>query len=146
MNHLLLKAALNTFFIILPLLAAGIACADDYLSPDSIEGATTIDAESLIELAGELDDLVIIDSRIHSDRRQGYIPGSASLPDTETDCSSLFRVIYRKNTPSVFYCNGPRCNRSDHAIKIAVECGYSNLYWFRGGFEEWMHKQYLIHK
>ncbi len=120
--------------------------ADDYLSPDTIEGSTKIDAEQLIKLAVEYDDLVIIDSRIRSDRRQGYITGSISLPDTKTDCSSLFKIINRKNTATVFYCNGPKCRRSDRAIVIARECGYTNIYWFRGGFEEWINKNYLIEK
>ena len=122
-----------------------ISSADDYLSPETIDGSTKIDAESLIELAHENNDLVIIDSRIRSDRRQGYIAGSISLPDTDTDCTSLLPLM-KKNTPVVFYCNGPKCRRSDRAVAIAKGCGYTNLYWFRGGFEEWKDKHYLISK
>lgn len=123
-----------------------ISIAGNYLSPDEIEGNTKIDAESLIQLARDHDDLVIIDSRIRSDRRQGFITGSISLPDTETDCVSLLPLIDDKSTPTVFYCNGPKCRRSDRAVIIAHECGYTDLYWFRGGFEEWQNKQYLISK
>ncbi len=120
--------------------------ADDYVSPDKIEGSIKINAESLIQLARDHDDLVIVDSRIKSDRRQGYITGSISLPDTETDCFTLFQIINKKNTATVFYCNGPKCRRSDRAVTIASECGYTNVYWFRGGFEEWKNKNYLISK
>jgi len=120
--------------------------ADDYISPESINGSTKINSESLIQLANENEELVIIDSRIHSDRRQGYIAGSISLPDTETDCVSLLPIIPSKNSAIVFYCNGPKCRRSDRAVGIAKQCGYSNIYWFRGGFEEWKAKQYLISK
>ena len=122
------------------------ALAEDYLSPDNIEGSTTINAEMLIQLARDHADLVIIDSRIKSDRRQGFIAGSISLSDTKTDCVSLLPLIGSKNTPTVFYCNGPKCRRSDIAVGIAKECGYNNIYWFRGGFEEWNKKQYLISK
>jgi rhodanese-related sulfurtransferase len=122
-----------------------VSFADDYLSPETIAGSTKIDAESLISLAREHDDLVIIDSRIQSDRRQGYISGSVSLPDTETDCTSLLPLL-GKSTPVVFYCNGPKCRRSDRAVDIAKGCGYTKLYWFRGGFEEWKEKHYLISK
>jgi rhodanese-related sulfurtransferase len=118
--------------------------AEDYISPESIIGSTQIDAESLIELSREKEDLVIIDSRIKSDRNQGHITGSISLPDTETDCASLLTKIDRKSTPTVFYCNGPKCRRSDRAVVIARDCGYENIYWFRGGFEEWNNKNYLI--
>ena len=122
-----------------------ISFADEYLSPETIDGSTKVDAESLIELAREHEDLVIIDSRIRADRRQGYIAGSISLPDTDTDCTSLLPLM-KKNTPVVFYCNGPKCRRSDRAVAIAKDCGYTNLYWFRGGFEEWKDKHYLISK
>jgi rhodanese-related sulfurtransferase len=122
------------------------ATADNYISPETIPGATRIDAEELIGLAQKIDDLVIIDSRISSDRHQGFISDSISLPDTETDCPSLLPLIDRKDSPVVFYCNGPRCRRSDRAVVIAHECGYTNIYWFRGGFEEWKNKQYLINK
>lgn len=116
-----------------------------YVSPESIEGSTTIDAEELIGLANEEYNLVIIDSRIRSDRRQGYISGSISLPDNETTCTSL-NTLSGKYIPTVFYCNGPKCRRSDTAVSIALECGYENLFWFRGGFEEWKEKHYLISK
>ncbi len=146
MKLLSLKFLLKTAFLLFFLFTCRISFADDYISPAEIKGSTKIDAESLIKLAAEHENLVIIDSRIKSDRRQGYIAGSISLPDTKTDCFSLFQMINRKNTATVFYCNGPKCRRSDRAIAIASECGYTNLYWFRGGFEEWKNKNYLISK
>jgi rhodanese-related sulfurtransferase len=146
MNLLPLKFSLKTVFLLFFLFTGKISFAETYISPDEIKGSTKIDAESLIKLAAKQQNLVIIDSRIKSDRRQGYIAGSVSLPDTETDCFSLFQIINRKNTATVFYCNGPKCRRSDRAIAIASECGYTNLYWFRGGFEEWKNKNYLISK
>jgi len=142
MFHHSLKASLLLFYLLLPWLAV----ADDYLSPDTIEGTTKIDAETLIQLAQENEDLIIIDSRISSDRHQGFISGSVSLPDTDTNCASLLMLIHSKDSAVVFYCNGPRCRRSDRAIAIARDCGYSNLYWLRGGFEEWRNKHYLISK
>jgi len=141
----MIKNQLKVAILLTSLLFNNTSFAEDYNSPDSIEGAKNIDAESLIELAREKDNLVIIDSRIKSDRRQGYIAGSISLPDTETNCTSLLPLI-DKSTPAVFYCNGPKCRRSDKAVVIARECGYTNIFWFRGGFEEWKSKEYLISK
>lgn len=111
-------------------------------SPESIEGTIKVDAEAFIELVDKIPNLIIIDSRIPGDRKQGYIEGSLSLPDVETTCKSLSKVISKKNAPSLFYCNGVKCGRSAEAIKIALSCGYSNIYWFRGGFEEWLAKGY----
>jgi rhodanese-related sulfurtransferase len=133
------------------LLFAGFLYAADsggasYFSPDTIDGARNIDAEGLIELADQNESPIIIDSRISSDRKLGYIPGSVSLPDTDTSCETLARTVPAKSTPVVFYCNGPRCRRSDNAVVIAASCGYSNIYWFRGGIEAWRKGSYPVEK
>jgi len=111
-------------------------------SPESIDGTTKVTAEEFIDLVGEISDLVIIDSRIPGDRKQGFVEGSLSLPDVDTTCESLAKVIRKKDAPSLFYCNGIKCGRSAKAIKIALGCHYTNIYWFRGGFEEWLDKGY----
>lgn len=111
-------------------------------SPESIEGTVKVSAEEFIDLVDKIPKLVIIDSRIPGDRKQGFVEGSLSLPDVDTTCDSLAKVISKKNAPSLFYCNGVKCGRSAKAIKIALSCGYTNIYWFRGGFEEWLEKGY----
>lgn len=110
--------------------------------PQSISGVTKLDAEGVIEQAERLPDLIIVDSRQRMDRRQGYIQGSVSLPDVETTCASLRALLPTAATPALFYCNGIHCGRSVIALEIAKGCGYTQLYWFRGGFEEWKLKGY----
>jgi rhodanese-related sulfurtransferase len=127
------------------MLAAGtVPAAEDYVSPESIEGARIIDAERLIELATSLDGLVIIDSRIVEDRGEGYIEGSRHLVDRDTNCETLAEMLPAKNTPVVFYCNGINCDRSDKAVVVALGCGYTAIHWFRGGIEEWREKNYPL--
>jgi rhodanese-related sulfurtransferase len=118
--------------------------ASGYVSPDKIAGATTIDAEQLIELVVKYPDAVVIDSRVAVDRNDGYIEGSVHLVDTHLYCASLARLIPSPTTPVVFYCNGARCDRGAHAVGIAVACGYRQVYWFRGGIEEWRIKEYPL--
>ncbi len=127
-------------------LASTVTASKSYTSPESIEGAQKIDAEKLIRLVNQDKARIIIDSRISSDRKLGYIPGSISLPDTETSCESLAGLIPQKSDPVVFYCNGPKCRRSDNAVVIAADCGYTNIYWFRGGIEAWRENNYPIKK
>lgn len=126
--------------LVLSLLSSSVSGMTD--SPVQIEGATRISAEQLITLAAERPGLVLIDSRVTANRKHGYIEGSLSLPDTDTTCSSLKEFIATKSTPVAFYCNGVKCGRSAKAVKIALNCGYRNLYWFRGGFEEWKQKNF----
>ena len=108
--------------------------------PSSIPGTTRVNAEEVIAVVNKYPKSFMIDSRISGDRKKGYIESSISLPDTKTDCQSLSKVLPKKDAVAIFYCNGVKCGRSVTAIKIALKCGYKNLYWFRGGFEEWLEK------
>jgi rhodanese-related sulfurtransferase len=120
------------------------ARASEYISPATIDGAVTIDAEQLIELVSTRADMVLIDSRIHEDHVDGYIEGSQHLVDRETNCETLGRLLSDKETPVIFYCNGVKCDRSDKAAVIAIGCGYREVYWFRGGIEEWRAGKYPL--
>ncbi len=110
--------------------------------PESIHGTIKVNAEEFIELVENIPELIIIDTRIRGDRAQGFIEGSINLPNISTTCESLSNIISKKETASLFYCNGIKCARSSKAIKIALDCGYTNIYWFRGGFGEWLDKGY----
>ncbi len=114
--------------------------------PDSIEGTTLITAEKLIELADEFDNLVIVDARIDKDRTGGFIEGAISLPDIITTPEALAKIIPTKTTPVIFYCNGVKCGRSVKSSKMAVENGYTQVYWFKGGWEEWVNKGMPVSK
>jgi len=110
------------------------------LTPESIAGTTKVTAEDVIDLVGKFDDLVIIDARTKKDNSAGWIEGAISLPDTETTPQSLTQHVPSKSTPVVFYCNGIKCGRSVKSCKLTVAEGYTNVYWFRGGWGEWTAK------
>lgn len=135
------KRVLYRLMFLFPLLVASVAAgeAEDTRPPS---GVTVVDAPGVAELAARIPSLVVVDSRITADRRQGYIEDSVSLPNTDTNCITLARVIPSRQHPALFYCNGVRCGRSLDAIKKARGCGYHRLYWFRGGFEEWIASGY----
>jgi len=129
-------------FILYSELAAATPPAVKVVIPDKIPGTTLVDAEGVIALAAKTPDLVIIDARIVGDRKHGFIEGSVSLPDLQTNCASLAKVIPKKSSPVLLYCNGVNCGRSVTSTNIALKCGYTRLYWFRGGYEEWTAKSY----
>jgi len=113
---------------------------------ETIDGTTKVSAEEVIEMLSSKPDMVIIDARKNSDREKGYIEGSIGLPDTDTTEQSLASHLPGKATPVIFYCNGVKCGRSVKSAKNAVDWGYTNIYWFRGGWEEWMDKGYPVTK
>ena len=134
MSHLMLVLTLTLFTYVEQSAAA----------PDAIPGATTVTAEELIDLVNRLEALVIIDSRTRGDYAKGHIEGAVNLPDTLTTAATLAANIPSKTHPVLFYCNGVRCGRSIKAVKIALAEGYKEVYWFRGGWEEWRAKGFPI--
>ncbi len=120
------------------------SAADGHTGPPEIAGAVTIDAEQVIAQVVDHPDTVLIDARIREDRADGYIEGSVNLVDTKTDCDSLAGLIGTRTTPLIFYCNGVGCDRSGRAVRIALACGYREVYWFRGGIEEWRDKEFPL--
>ena len=133
---------LGYFYLILILISLSLSVSADEkkAAPEAIQGTTKVSAEGVLNLAEKIPDLILIDARIAGDRKQGYIEGSISLPDIDTNCNTLAQIIPKKGSPVLFYCNGVKCGRSVISSRIAVGCGYKNIYWFRGGVEEWKAK------
>lgn len=117
-------------------LVAGVALAEEEV-PQFVSGTTRVSAEELISLVEKDSKLIIVDSRKASDFDKGFIEGAISLPNTDTNAASLAKIIPTKTTSILFYCNGVKCGRSGKAAEIAKAEGYTKLYWFRGGMEEW---------
>lgn len=53
----------------------------------------------------------------------------------QDDFSSLAKLD--KNKPTVFACNGAECWKSYKASRVALQQGFKEVYWFRGGLPEW---------
>ena len=116
-------------------------------APDNIPGTTKVTAEDIVKLVTSKSNLVIIDARKASDRSSsGWIEGSVGLPNTDTTPDSLAKHVPSKTTPVLFYCNGVKCGRSVESSKIAIQAGYKEIYWFRGGWEEWTTKGLPVSK
>ena len=110
-------------------------------APDAIAGTKRVSAEEVVELVTSKSDLVVIDARKSSDRDSaGWIEGSVALPNYDTNADSLAKHVPSKATPVLFFCNGVKCGRSVESSKLAVKLGYKEVYWFRGGWEEWTEK------
>lgn len=140
MKALSIKSVVSNLTLAFFVCFSAFAFASEMATPESIDGTTRVTAEDIFDLVDEHDSLVIIDARKPADREPGYIEGSVALPDFETTPETLAANIPSKATPVVFYCNGPKCGRSVKASQMAVGQGYSSVYWFRGGWQEWSEK------
>lgn len=113
-------------------------------APPSIPGAVTVTAEEVIKLILSNPEIVLIDSRKRTEYIKGHIEGAINLLNTGLSIDDLELAATDKTSAIVFYCNGPRCLRSSDSVKKAIAWGYSNIFWFRGGWKEWVDKKFPI--
>ena len=132
------NSLITTFFSIIIL--NGAAWAEKPLAPEKLPGTILVGAEETVELIVNTPNLLIIDSRKGVEHLKGHIQGSISLLDTEMTLEQLSKHAPDKSTPLLFYCNGERCLRSSRAAIKAQDWGYKLIYWFRGGWNEWLEK------
>lgn len=114
------------------------AWAED--APMAIDGATTVDADGVIELIQNNGDLVILDSRKPQDYAAGHIEGAVRLINTDTTPEALAEHIPSKDTAVLIYCNGVKCGRAADSVQRALDAGYGNVYYYALGMTEWNDK------
>ena len=116
--------------------AMGSSQAEAAAQPESLPGVRTLTIEQFINIASEDNRPVIIDSRIAADYERGAIEQAVNMTDTEMTAEKLLSIA-GKDEPIIFYCNGAECKRSAKACEKAVQWGWTNVMWFRGGISEW---------
>lgn len=142
------KRALRSLAVaLLALLPISVPAADlaiktgsDYIAPQTVPGATTVDTTKAHALWKER--AWFVDPRSNSDWQAGRIPGAVHVqydpgkPNQELTEASLAQQV-GKSEPVVFYCNGEGCDRSAWAAALANEWGWSDVYYYRDGFPAW---------
>jgi rhodanese-related sulfurtransferase len=119
-------------------LMIGVASARADGVPMDIQGAKTVNADAVIELIQKADNLVVLDNRHAADFDAGHIEGAVRLIDTDLTAESvLAQHVKSKAAPVLFYCNGLKCGRAAKAATKAVEWGYSKVYYYAAGMDEW---------
>jgi len=107
-------------------------------APMEIKGATTVDSKKVIELILNTPGMVVVDTRTKSDFESGHIEGAVNILDTEIASGNLLKAaVSSKATPVLFYCNGVRCGRAANATAQAIELGYSQVYYYALGINDW---------
>ena len=137
------RLAIVVFCLLLPFTTIAYA-SEKPTAPESIKGAVTITAEEVIKLILSNPDIVIIDSRKKTEYIKGHIEGAINLLNTGLSIEELSLIAPNKAGAIIFYCNGPRCLRSSDSVTKAIAWGYNNIFWFRGGWKEWVNKKFPI--
>lgn len=122
----------------LGLLAAPLATGAQAGAPMNISGATTVDANGVIELITGTPGLVILDNRREADYAAGHIEGAVRLIDTDiTGPEVLADHGVETDTPVLFYCNGLSCGRAANAAEMALEWGFTDVHYYALGMDDW---------
>lgn len=115
-------------------------------TPTTLPGARVIsaaEAKSLIEKG-----IPVYDVRVKEEYNSAHVPGAISVPyvegsakevgfDPADDQFALNRLPKDKNAAFMMYCDGTICWKSYKSAVTAIQAGWKNVYWFRGGFPEW---------
>lgn len=116
------------------------------LTPMTIPGARVIKAlelKGLLEINKEVIVIDVLDSKERMSIRDAYwMPGAGDgrffAPEKERFAKALDKLTNGdKNRPIVFLCVSSECWLSYNSSLHAVEAGYKDVIWFRGGTESW---------
>lgn len=105
------------------------------LSPETVNGAETIDVETAKKLW--LQGVLFIDTRHVAGWNSGRIPGAMHLDVNLAGFESELEKKVEKNQPIVTYCNAFKCHRAAEAAEKMIRMGYSKVYYYRTGFPSW---------
>ena len=81
-------------------------------------------------------------SRGSVDYGRGHIPGATNLFFHKV-WDNLLQIV-DLNEEIVFYCGGIECHLSANSSAQALILGYTNVYYFAGGFSAWKDAGYPV--
>ena len=115
-------------------------------TPASIPGGQVITTQGLVELAqGNRVPFVLFDTLGGPEALPSAIPAAwAAQPGSFTDQvqRQLVQTLQQqtagsKGMPLIFYCLSDQCWMSYNAALRAINAGYTNVLWYRGGITAW---------
>jgi rhodanese-related sulfurtransferase len=80
--------------------------------------------------------LTIIDARARVEYQEAHIPGAINIP-AEKIAAVLPRMVKDHRRELAFYCNGPKCTKSQKAARMAITLGYPNVLEYNEGMPGW---------
>ena len=123
-------------FFVFPLYVRGkLIGAGVYVSPETVPGATTIDATKAKALFDK--GVVFVDVRNDADWEAGRIPDAVHLELKKVFTEASLGDVVPKDQEVVIYCNDPKCPRSSTAAAAAVAWSFTKVYYYRLGFPDW---------
>jgi ABC-type phosphate/phosphonate transport system substrate-binding protein/rhodanese-related sulfurtransferase len=121
-----------------------------YFTPRVLDGVKIVSADEVAAMMKR--GVPLYDTRSEEDFREGHIQGAKWLPYGEKSAKEVgfeaakdrfeLQRIADRNAPVIFACNGAECWKSYKSCVLAVQAGFKDVYWFRGGYPEWVARGY----
>ncbi|NLO17136.1 MAG: rhodanese-like domain-containing protein [Arcobacter butzleri] len=83
---------------------------------------------------------LFLDARPYNLYQKGTIPAAMYMDYKEYDKLKKF-LPADKNITLIAFCNGLKCEHSDHLVKLLQKDGYKNVLNYKGGYPEWSEKE-----
>ena len=96
----------------------------------------TINKEKLKEWKAEKKDFVLINVLSRAEFEKRHIPGSINIPLSEIK-DRIEEKVSDKGKTIVVYCANYSCEASTTAAKKLEQIGYSSVFDYKGGIEDW---------
>jgi rhodanese-related sulfurtransferase len=97
----------------------------------------TVTADELLRKLESADRLVLVDALAPMVYTHSHLPGAINLPPADIDPARVARQIPDRATEIVVYCSSPQCDDSVATAKRLQELGYTNVWHYAGGKNEW---------
>jgi rhodanese-related sulfurtransferase len=78
----------------------------------------------------------LIDARTRVEYEENHIAGAISCPAGQAT-ALLPKLVKDKSRELIFYCNGPKCTKSQKAARVAIALGYRNVIEYNEGLPAW---------
>lgn len=102
-----------------------------------------ITAKELKKWQDENRDFVLMNALPKESFTAKRIPGSINIPFSDIDTLAE-KIMPDKQQPLIIYCSGPTCKSSHEVAEKFRNLGYSNVYHYEGGLQEWLQEKYEL--
>lgn len=108
--------------------------------------ANNISTATLKKMIDDKAVFILIDARRQKDFDKEHIETAIALPATDVNAKTLAEVAPDVKTKLVFYCQNPKCQASPIAAAKAIGAGYTYVYEYSAGIDDWKEHEFPIVK
>lgn len=102
----------------------------------------TLKREELKKMIDAKEDFLLINVLSKENFDKQSIPGSKNIPVEGTDFVKQVETTAGSKTKKIVtYCGGFQCTASPTAAKKLTDAGFTNVYEYSGGLEDWFKKE-----